>query len=105
MSSIPALGTRTFEDSRDHAMLRVLTEGVRRAELVQIRLHDLPADLIARPYIRVVPPQGARAADEGRIVPLTLATAKAIVTYRRGSRTGKLRPRRRCGWGPATAGR
>jgi site-specific recombinase XerD len=74
---------RTFEDARDHAMIRVLTEGVRRAELVQIRLDDLPADLIARPYIRVVPLKGARAADEGRIVPLTLATAKAIVAYLR----------------------
>jgi integrase/recombinase XerD len=74
---------RTFDDARDHAMIRVLTEGVRRAELVQIRLDDLPADLIARPYIRVVPLKGARAADEGRIVPLTLATAKAIVMYLR----------------------
>jgi integrase/recombinase XerD len=64
-------------------MIRVLTEGVRRGELVQIRLDDLPADLIARPYIRVVPLKGARAADEGRIVPLTLATAKAIVVYLR----------------------
>jgi hypothetical protein len=36
-------------------MIRVLTEGVRRCELVQIRLDDLPADLIARPDIRVVP--------------------------------------------------
>ncbi len=74
---------RGFHDARDHAMIRVLTEGVRRAELVQIRLDDLPADLIARPYIRVVPLKGARAADEGRIVPLTLATSKAIVTYLR----------------------
>ena len=74
---------RTFEDARDHAMIRVLTEGVRRAELVQIHLDDLPADLIARPYIRVVPLKGARAADEGRIVPLTLATAKALVAYLR----------------------
>ena len=75
--------SRVFEDARDHAMIRVLTEGVRRAELVQIRLDDLPADLIARPYIRVVPLKGARAADEGRIVPLTLATAKAVVVYLR----------------------
>ena len=60
---------RAFEDAGDHAMIRVLTKGVRRAELVQIRLDDLPADLIARPYIRVVPLKGARAADEGRIVP------------------------------------
>ena len=76
---------RAFEDARDHAMIRVLTEGVRRAELVQIRLDDLPADLIARPYIRVVPLKGARAADEGRIVPLTLATAKAIVVVPAGA--------------------
>jgi site-specific recombinase XerD len=74
---------RGFEDARDHAMIRVLTEGVRRGELVQIRLADLPADLIARPFIRVVPLKGARAADEGRIVPLTLSTSKAIVTYLR----------------------
>jgi hypothetical protein len=64
-------------------MIRVLTEGVRQAELVQIRLDDLLADLIARPYIRVVPLKGARAADAGRIVPLTLATAKALVAYLR----------------------
>ena len=64
-------------------MIRVLTEGVRRAELLQIHLDELPADLIARPYIRVVPLEGAPAADEGRIVPLTLATAKVIVVYLR----------------------
>ncbi len=74
---------RTFDDARDHAMIRVLTEGVRRAELVQICLDDLRADLIARPCIRVVPLKGARAADEGRIVPLTLAPARAIVVYLR----------------------
>jgi site-specific recombinase XerD len=78
---------RAFEDARDHAMIRVLTEGVRRGELVQIRLDDLPADLIARPYIRVVPLKGARAADEGRIVPLTPATAKAIVVCLRARRS------------------
>jgi site-specific recombinase XerD len=79
--------SRTFEDARDHAMIRVLTEGVRRAELVQVRLDDLPADLIARPYIRVVPLKGARAAEEGRIVPLSMATAKAINTYLRARRS------------------
>jgi hypothetical protein len=76
-------GLVRFEGARDHATIRVLTEGVGRGELVQIRLADLPADLIARPYIRVVPLKGARAADEGRIVPLTLSTAKAIVVYLR----------------------
>jgi hypothetical protein len=48
-------GLVRFEGARDHATIRVLTEGVGRGELVQIRLADLPADLIARPYIRVVP--------------------------------------------------
>jgi site-specific recombinase XerD len=62
---------RDFRGARDHAMIRMLTEGVRRAELVQMRLADLPADLISTPYVRVVPLKGARAEDEGRIVPLT----------------------------------
>jgi integrase/recombinase XerD len=77
---------RDFWNARDHAMIRVLTEGVRRAELVQIRMADLPADLIATPYVRVVPLKGARAEDEGRIVPLTAETARAIVTYLRARR-------------------
>lgn len=78
---------RDFEKARDHAMIRVLTEGVRRGELVQLRLDDLPLDLIARPYVRVVPLKGARAEEEGRIVPLTLATAKAIGAYLRARRS------------------
>ena len=78
---------RDFENARDHAMIRVLTEGARRAELVQLHLDDLPADLIARPYVRVVPLKGARAPEEGRIVPLTLATAKAIGVYPRARRS------------------
>jgi integrase/recombinase XerD len=87
-------------------MIRVLTEGVRRAELVQIRLDDLPADLIARPYIRVVPLKGARAADEGRIVPLTLSTAKAIVVYLRARQSHGLAQTSQAVWlgnrGPMT---
>jgi site-specific recombinase XerD len=74
---------RDFENARDHAMIRMLTEGVRRAELVQQRLDDLPMDLIARPYVRVVPLKGARAEEEGRIVPLSTATARAIAVYLR----------------------
>ena len=45
---------RGFEDVRDHAMIRVLTEGVRRMELIQLGLPDLSSDLIARPFVRVV---------------------------------------------------
>jgi len=78
--------SRDFRDARDHAIIRMLTEGVRRAELVQMRLADLPANLIATPYVRVVPLKGARAEDEGRIVPLTPDTARAIVAYLRARR-------------------
>jgi integrase len=77
---------RDFRRARDHAIIRMFTEGVRRAELVQIRMADLPLDLIATPYVRVVPLKGARAEEEGRIVPLTPATAQAILAYVRARR-------------------
>jgi integrase/recombinase XerD len=77
---------RDFRRARDHAIIRLFTEGVRRAELVQIRMADLPLDLIATPYVRVVPLKGARAEEEGRIVPLTPATAQAILVYLRARR-------------------
>ena len=78
---------RDFWNARDHAMIRMLTEGVRRAELVQVGLADLPVDLIATPYVRVVPLKGARAEDSGRIVPLTPETTRAIVMYLRARRS------------------
>lgn len=37
----------SFMDIRDHAMIRMLTEGVRREDLAQIQIQDLSADLIA----------------------------------------------------------
>jgi len=77
---------RDFQRARDHAMIRMLTEGVRRAEPVQMRQVDLPVDLISTPYVRVVPLKGARAEVEGRIVPLTPETARAIVSYLRARR-------------------
>jgi integrase/recombinase XerD len=77
---------RDFENARDHAIVRMLTEGVRRAELVQQRIDDVPTDPIARPYVRVVPLKGARAEDEGRIVPLSMPTARAFVVYLRARR-------------------
>jgi hypothetical protein len=69
--------------------IRMLTEGVRRTELVQQRTGDLPEDIILRPYVRVVPLKGARSQDEGRIVPLTPDTAR--------------RSRRTCGHARITA--
>jgi site-specific recombinase XerD len=74
---------RTFEDARDYALIRVLCEGVRRTEVTQIRLTDLPADLVTQPLIRVVPLKGARAEEEGRLIPLSAATARAIAAYLR----------------------
>lgn len=81
---------RDFENSRDYAMIRFLNEGVRRGELVQQEMEDLPLDLIARPYVRVVPLKGARASAEGRIVPLMPATVKAFVTYLRARQEHRL---------------
>jgi integrase len=61
----------------------MLCEGLRRTEIVQMRLDDLPADLMLQPLVRVVPLKGARAEDEGRLVPLSLATARALSSYLR----------------------
>ena len=44
----------SFVDTRDHAMIRMLTEGVRREELAQQQITDLSEDLITRPFVRVV---------------------------------------------------
>jgi site-specific recombinase XerD len=83
---------RRFADARDHAIIRVLTEGVRRTELVQLQTTDLPIDVIAQPFVRVVPLKGARAATEGRIVALAPATARALVAYLRVRRGHRLAP-------------
>jgi hypothetical protein len=54
----------SFVDARDHAMIRMLTEGVRREELAQQQITDLSEDLIARPFVRVVPFKDGREPDE-----------------------------------------
>jgi|SRR5579875_304611 len=77
---------RGFADARDHAMIRVLTEGVRRTEITQLQRGDLSTDLITRPFVRVVPLKGARDSGEGRIVPLSPRTARALLTYLRARR-------------------
>jgi integrase/recombinase XerD len=74
---------KSFEDSRDHAIIRVLTEGPRRTEIAQMQVCDLSADLVARPFARVVPLKGARDYDEGRIVPFAVVTGRAVVAYLR----------------------
>ena len=59
---------KTFADIRDHALIRVLTEGLRRTEVTEMRMTDLPLDLVSQRLIRVVPLKGARAEEEGRVV-------------------------------------
>ena len=43
----------SFVDARDHVMIRMLTEGVRREELTRQQITDLSEDLIARPFVRL----------------------------------------------------
>jgi site-specific recombinase XerD len=80
---------KSFADARDHALIRVLAEGLRRTEVVQMRMDDMPADLVLQPVIRVVPLKGARADDAGRLVPLSNATARAVSAYLRVRRHHK----------------
>ena len=49
-------------------MIRILTEGIRRSELLGMVMHTLPDDLLRNPVIRLVPLKGARASGEGRLV-------------------------------------
>jgi integrase len=44
---------------------------------------DLPIDLFAQPYARVVPLKGARESAEGRIVVFAPSTSRAIFAYLR----------------------
>jgi site-specific recombinase XerD len=77
---------KSFPDARDHALIRVLAEGQRRTEVVQMQMDDLPLDLVVQPVIRVVPLKGARAEDSGRLVPLSQGTARALSSYLRTRR-------------------
>lgn len=77
----------TFAEARDEAIFRMLTEGVRREELAQMELSDLPEDLIANPIVRVLPLKGARASTQGRVVPLSMATARSLAAYLRVRRS------------------
>ena len=50
---------RDFETARDHAIIRILrSEGIRRAELLGMVMHTLPADVIRNPVFRLVPLKG-----------------------------------------------
>jgi site-specific recombinase XerD len=77
---------KSFADVRDHALIRVLTEGLRRTEVTEMRMTDLPLDLVSQRVIRVVPLKGARAEESGRVVLVAPATARAVAAYVRARR-------------------
>lgn len=85
---------RNFVDVRDHAIIRVFTEGVRLTEVTQLEVADLAPDLIAQPGAQVVPLKSAREFYKGRYVPFSPSTGRALVAYlrARNKRTGADQP-------------
>ena len=71
---------RDFETVRDHAIIRVLTEGLRAEELLNLRVQDL--DLAGHTLV-VVPLKGNRNSRDGRTIPLQPKTVKALTRYLR----------------------
>jgi integrase/recombinase XerD len=55
-----------------------------------MRMTDLPLDLVSQRVIRIVPLKGARAEEEGRVVLVAPATARAIAAYLRARRYHRL---------------
>ncbi|WP_329306956.1 site-specific integrase [Streptomyces sp. NBC_01260] len=78
---------RDFEKVRDHAIIRVLTEGLRAEELLTLRLDYLHLE---QGLLQVVPLKDARAAGEGRIIPLQPKTVVALTRYLRARENHKL---------------
>ncbi|GAA3500288.1 tyrosine recombinase XerC [Streptomyces prasinosporus] len=78
---------REFEKVRDHAIIRVLTEGLRAEELLSLRLGDLH---LSQGLLQVVPLKDARAAGEGRVIPLQPKTIIALTRYLRAREQHKL---------------
>lgn len=71
---------RDFERTRDHAIIRVLTEGLRANELLRLTVDSLHLD---DSLLQVPPIKGARASRAGRIVPLQPKTVLALRRYLR----------------------
>ncbi|MFD8465501.1 tyrosine-type recombinase/integrase [Streptomyces cyaneofuscatus] len=71
---------RDFETTRDHAIIRVLTEGLRAEELLNLRVQDL--DLHGHTLV-VVPLKGDRNSTDGRTIPLQPKTVRALQRYLR----------------------
>ncbi|RKS06695.1 site-specific recombinase XerD [Nocardiopsis sp. Huas11] len=71
---------RDFETVRDHAIIRVLTEGLRSEELLSLRVQDLD---LQHKVLVVLPLKGDRNSTDGRVIPLQPSTVKALVRYLR----------------------
>ncbi|WP_405559108.1 tyrosine-type recombinase/integrase [Streptomyces canus] len=78
---------REFEKLRDHAIIRVLTEGLRAEELLSLRLDSLHLE---QGLLQVVPLKDARATGEGRVIPVQPKTAVALTRYLRARESHKL---------------
>jgi len=71
---------RDFETVRDHALVRVLTEGLRAEELLCLRVEDLDLE---RGVLHVVPLKGHRGSKDARTIPLQPKTVVALQRYLR----------------------
>lgn len=71
---------RDFETVRDHALLRVLTEGLRAEEILNLRTIDLD---LPNATLVVVPLKDGRNTQDGRLIPLQPKTVKALQRYLR----------------------
>lgn len=78
---------REFEKVRDHAIVRVLTEGLRAEELLTLRLDSLDLE---QGLAQVVPLKDARSTGEGRVIPLQPRTVIALTRYIRAREAHKL---------------
>lgn len=81
---------RDFQSVRDHAILRVLTEGLRSDELLNLRVQDLD---LASGTLVVVPIKMDRNSLDGRVIPLQPKTVKALTRYLRARATHRLATR------------
>ncbi|MFD9616683.1 tyrosine-type recombinase/integrase [Streptomyces virginiae] len=71
---------RDYETVRDHAIIRVLTEGLRAEEILNLRVQDLD---LSRHTLVVVPLKGDRNSVDGRVIPLQPKTVKALQRWLR----------------------
>ncbi|MEU8853132.1 site-specific integrase [Streptomyces sp. NPDC048556] len=78
---------REFEKVRDHAIIRVLTEGVRAEELLSLTLDSLDLE---QGLAQVVPLKDARSTGEGRVIPLQPRTVVALTRYIRARSSHKM---------------